>query len=92
MVHQRAKYAQKVKGLRAKLFNKKRFQEKADMKKTCALAVARLFSANRPCSDSAACPTLLQPERAPREECVCPGRVQADRGLHSSVSARPRRG
>ena len=35
-MHQRAKYAQKVKGLRAKLFNKKRFQEKADMKKTCA--------------------------------------------------------
>jgi ribosome biogenesis protein NSA2 len=35
-VHQRAKYAQKVKGLRAKLFNKKRFQEKADMKKTYA--------------------------------------------------------
>jgi len=34
VVHQRAKYAQKVKGLRAKLFNKKRFQEKADMKKT----------------------------------------------------------
>ena len=36
IVHQRAKYAQKVKGLRAKLFNKKRFQEKADMKKTYA--------------------------------------------------------
>eukprot|EP01043_Picozoa_sp_COSAG02_P088928 COSAG02_NODE_25968_length_644_cov_0.998165_1_plen_50_part_00 len=35
-MHQRAKYAQKVKGLRAKLFNKKRFQEKADMKKTYA--------------------------------------------------------
>ena len=34
VVHQRAKYAQKVRGLRAKLFNKKRFQEKADMKKT----------------------------------------------------------
>ena len=36
VVHQRAKYAQKVKGLRAKLFNKKRFQEKADMKKPYA--------------------------------------------------------
>lgn len=38
-MHQRAKYAQKVKGLRAKLFNKKRFQEKADMKKTYAQAL-----------------------------------------------------
>ena len=34
VVHKRAEYAQKVKGLRAKLFNKKRFAEKAEMKKT----------------------------------------------------------
>lgn len=34
VVHKRAEYAQKVKGLRAKLFNKKRFNEKAEMKKT----------------------------------------------------------
>ena len=33
VVHKRAEYAQKVKGLRAKLFNKKRFNEKAEMKK-----------------------------------------------------------
>jgi ribosome biogenesis protein NSA2 len=34
IVHKRSEYAQKVKGLRAKLFNKKRFCEKAEMKKT----------------------------------------------------------
>jgi len=32
-VHQRSEFAQKVKGLRAKLHNKKRYQEKAEMKK-----------------------------------------------------------
>ena len=37
MVHRRSQYAQKVKGLRAKLFNKKRFQEKAEMKKKITL-------------------------------------------------------
>jgi len=33
-VHSRAKFAQKVKGLRAKLLNKKRYTEKATMRKT----------------------------------------------------------
>jgi len=37
MVHKRAEYAQKIHGLRAKMFNKKRFQEKATMKKTIAM-------------------------------------------------------
>jgi ribosome biogenesis protein NSA2 len=32
--HKRSQFAQKVKGLRAKLYNKKRFQEKAQLKKT----------------------------------------------------------
>lgn len=32
--HERSAFAQKVKGLRAKMYNKKRFQEKAEMKKT----------------------------------------------------------
>ena len=32
--HRRAEFAQKVHGLRAKLYNKQRFQEKAAMKKT----------------------------------------------------------
>jgi len=36
-VHRRAEYAQKVKGLRAKLFNQQRFKEKATMKKTLAM-------------------------------------------------------
>jgi len=35
--HKRAEYAQKIHGLRAKMFNKKRFQEKAAMKKTIAM-------------------------------------------------------
>ena len=34
MVHKRAEFAQKVHGLRAKQFNKKRYAEKATMKKT----------------------------------------------------------
>jgi len=33
-VHRRSQFAQKVKGLRAKMFNKQRFTEKAQMKKT----------------------------------------------------------
>lgn len=37
MVHKRAEFAQKVHGLRAKQFNKKRYQEKATMKKTIAM-------------------------------------------------------
>lgn len=35
--HKRSEYAQKIHGLRAKMFNKKRFQEKAAMKKTIAM-------------------------------------------------------
>ena len=50
-VHERAKFAKKVHGLRAKLFNKKRFQEKAEMKKTSV--PARL--AGPPCPPSACC-------------------------------------
>ena len=34
MAHKRSQFAQKVKGLRAKLYNKKRFQEKVQLKKT----------------------------------------------------------
>jgi len=37
MVHKRAEFAQKVHGLRAKQFNKKRYAEKATMKKTLAM-------------------------------------------------------
>ncbi|KAL8023425.1 putative ribosomal protein S8e/ribosomal biogenesis NSA2 [Plasmopara halstedii] len=36
-VHRRSQFAQKVHGLRAKLYNQKRFKEKAAMKKTLAL-------------------------------------------------------
>lgn len=32
--HTRALYAQRIHGLRAKLYNKQRFQEKAEMRKT----------------------------------------------------------
>jgi len=35
--HRRSQFAQKVKGLRAKLFNRKRYAEKAQMKKTIAM-------------------------------------------------------
>jgi len=35
--HKRSEFAQKVKGLRAKLFNKQRYSEKAQLKKTIAL-------------------------------------------------------
>jgi len=35
--HKRSQFAQKVKGLRAKLFNRKRYAEKAQMKKTIAM-------------------------------------------------------
>lgn len=35
--HKMAEHAQKIHGLRAKMFNKKRFQEKATMKKTIAM-------------------------------------------------------
>ncbi len=34
-MHERSAYAQKVKGLRAKLYNKQRHAEKIQMKKTC---------------------------------------------------------
>ena len=34
LVHSRAKYARQIHGLRAKLYNKKRFKEKAEMKRT----------------------------------------------------------
>ena len=67
VVHRRSQYAQKVKGLRAKLFNKKRFQEKAEMKKTSV--PARL--AGPPCPPSRMLPLTLwlaQLEGAPREE------------------------
>jgi len=37
LVHKRAEFAQKVHGLRAKQFNKKRYAEKATMKKTIAM-------------------------------------------------------
>ena len=45
VVHKRAQFAKKVKGLRAKLLNKKRFNEKAEMKKTCVCwsCALRLF-------------------------------------------------
>lgn len=36
-VHRRSKFAQKVHGLRAKLYNQKRYKEKAAMKKTIAM-------------------------------------------------------
>lgn len=36
-MHKRAQFAQKVHGLRAKLYNKKRYSEKATMKKTIAM-------------------------------------------------------
>jgi len=35
--HTRSEYAQRVHGLRAKLYNKQRFQEKAEMRKTYEL-------------------------------------------------------
>eukprot|EP00700_Malawimonas_jakobiformis_P000860 EC719694.1.p2 GENE.EC719694.1~~EC719694.1.p2 ORF type:complete len:100 (+),score=13.45 EC719694.1:69-368(+) len=35
--HTRALYAQRIHGLRAKLYNKQRFQEKAEMRKTIAM-------------------------------------------------------
>ena len=37
MVHKRSQMAQKIHGLRAKLFNKERYKEKATMKKTIAM-------------------------------------------------------
>jgi ribosome biogenesis protein NSA2 len=37
-VHERPAFAKKVHGLKAKLYNKKRFQEKAIMKKTYAVS------------------------------------------------------
>jgi len=37
LAHERSEFAQKVHGLRAKLINKKRYQEKATMKKTLAV-------------------------------------------------------
>ena len=36
-VHRASKHAQKIHGLRAKLYNKKRFKEKAEMRKTIAM-------------------------------------------------------
>jgi len=36
-VHRRSKYAQKVHGFKAKLYNQKRFKEKAEMRKTIAM-------------------------------------------------------
>lgn len=39
MAHEQAKYAQRVHGIRAKLYNQKRFKEKIQMKKTYVLAV-----------------------------------------------------
>ena len=39
-VHKRSEFAQKVHGLRAKLYNKQRHNEKIQMKKTYAAAAA----------------------------------------------------
>lgn len=36
MAHKRSEFAQKVHGIRAKLYNQKRFKEKATMRKTIA--------------------------------------------------------
>lgn len=37
--HRRSQFAQRVHGLRAKLYNQKRFKEKVAMKKTCVRAL-----------------------------------------------------
>ena len=37
MAHKISEYAQKAHGLRAKLFNQRRFKEKAEMKKTLSI-------------------------------------------------------
>ena len=34
-MHRRSEIAQKLTGIRAKLYNKKRYAEKAEMKRTC---------------------------------------------------------
>ena len=40
--HKRSEFAQKVHGLRAKLYNQKRFKEKATMRKTIAMHQERV--------------------------------------------------
>jgi ribosome biogenesis protein NSA2 len=40
-VHKKAEFAQKVHGIRAKLYNKQRHNEKIQMKKTCVLTPYR---------------------------------------------------
>jgi ribosome biogenesis protein NSA2 len=59
-VHERAKFAKKVHGLRAKLFNKKRFKEKAILRKTIAAHEEREARArNNTSDDKAAVPAFL---------------------------------
>jgi len=47
-VHRRSKFAQKVHGLRAKLYNAKRYKEKAQMRKTYVLSSFIFLSALPP--------------------------------------------
>ena len=59
-VHERAKFAKKVHGLRAKLFNKKRFKEKAILRKTIAAHEEKEARArNNTSDDKAALPAFL---------------------------------
>ena len=59
-MHERAKFAKKVHGLRAKLFNKKRFKEKAILRKTIAAHEEREARArNNTSDDKAAVPAFL---------------------------------
>jgi hypothetical protein len=46
MVHKRSEYAQKVHGLRAKLYHKKRHAEKIQMKKTYFAGFRSLLGSN----------------------------------------------
>ena len=59
-MHERAKFAKKVHGLRAKLFNKKRFKEKAILRKTIAAHEEKEARArNNTSDDKAAVPAFL---------------------------------
>ncbi len=49
--HDRSEFAQKVHGLRAKMLNKKRYAEKATMKKTCVRSALSRACVLGICSD-----------------------------------------
>lgn len=86
LVHSRAAFATKVRGLRAKLYNQKRYAEKATMKKTIAMHEERdNRHKNADSVQKGAVPTYLMDR-----ENVSRAKVLSNTGLQSSRNSKRR--